>query len=253
MTAMRIDQITADEADAILTGQHYLGPVEYPPRFALATPGRECVAVFGHPIAAAFKTAALSDPVELVRLWRREGATIRTDHFLHRAIRMLRTLAPECDCVFTYADPGAGHTGATYRGCGFSFAGQGRAVDRWQTADGIISAARAYRLLGTKSRARTLALRPDWQLIEGVAKLLFIYPLRGLSAKEVIARVGEKSEARRAMFSRAHAGFAVHVYQDKFPPRKCAYCGELFLAKRSDARTCSASCRTMLSRKRQAA
>ena len=40
-------------------------------------------------------------------------------------------------------------------------------------------------------------------------------------------------------------------YKEFFPARHCAYCQEFFVAGRSDARTCSASCRTMLSRRKR--
>ncbi len=39
-------------------------------------------------------------------------------------------------------------------------------------------------------------------------------------------------------------------YKEFFPARHCAYCQQWFVARRSDAKTCSASCRTMLSRRK---
>ncbi len=250
---MKLDEITVAEADALLDGRHYLGRVGYPPRHCIATPDRSAVAVFGYPNAASFKVA-LNDPLELVRLWRTDGAAVRTDHFLHRCLQLLRTLAPECDAVFSYADPQQNHTGRVYKGAGFTFAGKSRVTDQWERPDGErMSAAQVYRTLRTKSRKRVAELRPDWRLIEGVPKLLFVYGMR-LPVTGVLARISQKMPAaRRALFSRAHGGFRVSVYQEKFPAKKCAYCQRLFIAAHRNARTCSPSCRTMLSRKRKTA
>ena len=249
---MEIDQITVTEANAIIDGKHYLGAVGYLPRYCLATAARDAVAVFGYPNAASFKVA-LQDPLELVRLWRADGATVRTDHFLHRCLMMVRKLAPDCDAVFSYADPKQGHTGAVYKGVGFKFAGKSRITDEWETATGKrIGAAQAYRALGTKSRKRIAELRPDWRLVEGVPKLLFVFPM-AMTISDVLSRLGQKlPAARRALFSRARGGFRVSVYQEKFPPKSCEHCGRLFLPKRSDARFHSDSCRVMAARKRLA-
>ena len=249
---MKIDQISVSEANAILTGKHYLGPVTYPPRYCFATPARDAIAVFGFPNAASFKVT-LNDPVELVRLWRADGAVVRTDHFLHRCLQLLRTLAPECDAVLTYADPAQGHTGKVYKGCGFTFVGKSRTTDQWEMPDGKqLSAAQVYRRLGSKSRTRIAELQPQWKLIAGVPKLLFVFPMR-MPVAEVLTRIGTKlPEARRVLFSRAHGGFRAAVYQQRFPAKKCAHCRQLFIAARRDARTCSPSCRTMRSRKKQA-
>ena len=62
---MRLIQISPADANAILGGNHYLGPVEYVPSFCLSTPARDAVAVFSSPIAAHFKKS-LHDPLELV-------------------------------------------------------------------------------------------------------------------------------------------------------------------------------------------
>jgi hypothetical protein len=44
-----------------------------------------------------------------------------------------------------------------------------------------------------------------------------------------------------------------HHYVAKIPPKVCASCGTLFVAKRSDARTCSAACRQALYRNKRGA
>jgi hypothetical protein len=231
---MELQRITAAEADKLLS-HHYLGPLGYPPRFVFTTPERNAVAVFSDPVAASFKVA-LTEPLELARLWRAPDAPFNTGAFLAASLRWLRKLSPQTDCVITYADPAQGHGGGVYRAANFQFIGPSRPTDYWETPDGRLSAAQVYRKLGTKSRPTIAQKRPDWKLIEGVPKLLFMYPM--------VASVTDAVEmvARRAKFSRAHGGFNVQTYQERFPPRTCEGCGQLFLAARSDARVCSHRC-----------
>jgi len=123
----------------------------------------------------------------------------------------------------------------------------------WELPDGrMLSAPQVYREVFTKDRSRIAELRPDWMLIEGVPKLLFVYAMR-LSVEQVRERLKAKlpdQQARKLFGARGYGGFRVSFYRDRFPPRKCVYCERQFVAARSDAKTCSASCRTMLSRKR---
>jgi hypothetical protein len=250
---MKLDQITLAEANAILDGRHYLGPVQFPPRYCIATPERDAVAVYSWPMAASFKVK-FAYPLEIARLWRAEGATVRTDKFLHRSVQMVAQLSPRTDVVFTYADPAQGHTGKVYKGAGFTrLQEQTRVTDEWVTGTGEhLSSGMVYRQLKTKSRKAIEVLQPDWQCVPGAAKILFAYPMR-MTIEEVQAMIAEPlPDDRRKLFSKAYGGFRVAVYQERFPARKCIYCHRLFIASRADAKTCSASCRTMLSRTKQA-
>lgn len=244
-----IDQITAAEANAIIAGKHYLGAVQFPPRYCFATPERDAVAIFSWPMAAAFKVKFMS--LELVRLWRAEGTTVRTDMFLDRAVRRLAELDRNIDCVFTYADPAQGHTGAVYKGSGFTLVNeQTRITDAWRTPDGrTLSANMAYRELKTKAHDVIAKLRPDWECIRAVPKKLFVRPLR-MKLVEIVATVGAPlPEERRKLFSKAHGGFRVSVYQERFPGKRCAACHQIFIAARTDAKTCSDRCRKTLQRR----
>jgi hypothetical protein len=248
---MKIDRINVQEANSILEGGHYLGPVIFPPRYCFATPERDAVAVYSFPMAAAFKVK-FAHAIELARLWCSDAATIRTDHFLARSLQALREHDAKIDCVFTYADPSRGHTGAVYKGCGFTFLNeQTRVTDQWRTPEGeTLSSGVVYRLTKTKRRDLIMERRPDLKLIAGVPKLLFVKPMR-MKIEEIRAELdAPRPDDRRKLFSKAYGGFRVASYQDRFPAKKCAYCHRLFLAARSDARTCSPSCRTMLSRRR---
>jgi hypothetical protein len=252
---VNIDRITTTEANDLLEGRHYIGATAYLPRFCFASPNRDAVAVYSHPIAASFKLA-LDDPLELARLWRDDDAGFRTSQFLGATLRELKRLASDSECVFTYADPsaknsrtGEAHNGTIYRATNFNFVSKSRVTDHWDTPDGRISAAKAYRQLSTKSREAIQAARPNWRLVEGVPKLLFVFPLQ-MPLTQILEKIGTKiPEARRALFSKGRGGFRIRVYEDKFPSKKCAACRRLFLARRSDAKTCSPKCRVALHRK----
>jgi hypothetical protein len=113
-----LDRITSDEADALLDGNHYLSGTHIKGKFCLATPQRDAVAVFG-PCRAGSFNVQFHEPLELMRLWRRDGAPVRTDQFLHRACLRVSELAPHCDVIIAYADTGQGHEGKVYKGAGF--------------------------------------------------------------------------------------------------------------------------------------
>jgi hypothetical protein len=48
-----IDRIGMGVASALLDGQHYLGALEFSPRYCLATPSRDALVVFTTPTASA--------------------------------------------------------------------------------------------------------------------------------------------------------------------------------------------------------
>jgi hypothetical protein len=247
---MILELITAAEANAIIGKRHYLGPVIFPPRYCIATPARDAVAIFSYPMAASFKVKF--NALELSRLFRAEGAPVRTDHFLDRACRKVtHELAPKTDCIFTYADPLQGHTGKVYLGSGFTRLNeQIRVTDSWETPDGErLSSGQVYRELKTKSRECIIAARPDWKLIAGAPKLLFVRPAQMRLAEIRAIIEAPLPDDRRKLFSKAYGGFRVAAYQEKFPPKKCEHCRRMFLAKRADARTCSDKCRQALSRR----
>jgi len=251
---MILDQIPATEASAILDGKHYLGAPHIPPvKYCVASRKRDALIVFAHPIAASFRVR-FDFALEVARLWRADDAPFPLTHFLGSSLRWLRKHAPETDCVLSYADPAAGHQGTIYRAANFTFLNKTtRVTDHWVTPDGKrLSAPQIYRLLLTKDRKRIAELRPDWRLIEGVPKLLFVYPMR-LSVDVVRWHLAAKlpdEQARKLFGSRGYGGFRASFYRERFPPRKCVHCEREFVAARSDAKTCSPSCRTMLSRKR---
>jgi hypothetical protein len=251
---MILDRITASEAGAILEGRHYLGAPHIPPVVhCVATRHRDALIVFSHPIAASFRKC-FDFALEVARLWRAEDAVFPLTHFLGSALRWLRKTAPETDCVLSYADPAAGHEGTIYKAASFTFLHKTtRATDHWELPDGrMLSAPQVYRQLLTKDRKQIAELREDWKLMEGVPKLLFVYPMR-LSVEEVRERLAAKlpdEQARRLFGAKGYGGFRASYYRERFPPLRCAHCDREFVASRRDAKTCSASCRTMLSRKR---
>ena len=53
--------------------------------------------------------------------------------------------------------------------------------------------------------------------------------------------------------NRADGGpnFRISDFQKAYPPARCEHCGDWFLTKRRDAKTCSGKCRMALSRERQ--
>src|SRR6516225_1717810 len=57
MRKPKVDLIDAGEASALLVGQHYLGGLEFNPRYCLASPGRDALAVFATPTAFTFHKA----------------------------------------------------------------------------------------------------------------------------------------------------------------------------------------------------
>jgi hypothetical protein len=177
--------ISSEEASEILHGKHYLGGVEFNPRFCIATAERDAVAVFSHPISHHFKMK-LRDPLELARLWKSDHSTMPLSQFLGRSLRWIRKLAPKADCVFSYADPsrknkktGKRHTGTIYQATNFTYLGPSRVTDYWRKPSGeLVSSPVCYRVLKTKSRERIKKLRPTWKLIRGKPKHLYVFGLR---------------------------------------------------------------------------
>jgi hypothetical protein len=188
--------IRTEEANGIIDGLHYLGGVEYTPRFCIATDSRDAVAAYSPPVASHFKTIPDFKPLELSRLWQADGVVRPLSQFLAASLRWLRKLDPDADCVFSYADPtrshsitGAPHRGTVYLAANFSYIGLSRATDHWKTAGGeIVSAAVCYRRFKTKSRAKVQAINPKWKLIQGQPKFLYVYGLKR-SPAEVLALI----------------------------------------------------------------
>lgn len=234
---MRIEQIPAVEANGLIDGRHYIGAATFT-AFCLSTAERDAVAVYGAPVAASFKGA-----IELRRLWQAPGCKRQVSEFLAATLRWLRRTAPDVPFVVSYADPAAGHNGTVYKAANFHFLRLARATDAWMMPSGkTVSAAKAYRQLKTKSREAIAKRRPKWKLIPGERKLLFVYPM-----SETLDAI---KHPRKRLFT-SGGGFRNAEYQRKFPALTCAHCRRKFLAKRADARTCSPSCRVMLSRARR--
>ncbi len=192
--AAPLQLVTAEEANAMLAGRHYLGALEYPPRFCIATPERDAVAIYSPPVASHFKTIPDFRPIELARLWQADDAERPLSQFLAASLRWLRQLGPEVDCVFSYADPAQKndrtkrpHNGTIYQATNFAYVGESRATDYWRTPKGeVISSPVCYRRFKTKSRAKIQALNPKWKLIPGEPKRLYVYGLQRTAA-EVLA------------------------------------------------------------------
>lgn len=189
-------QSNRDEASEILKRGHYLGALEYQPAHVFVTPDRDAVAVYTHPIASHFKGKIGFYPLELARLWQSNEQTRPLSTFLSQTLRALRTLDKSIDCVFSYTDPaqtnvfGEHHHGGIYRACNFAMLGESRATDHWLTPDGEkISAPKLYRMHKTKSRDKAAELHPDWTLVPGVPKILYVYPLAS-SALDVCRIIG---------------------------------------------------------------
>lgn len=177
----------------MLDGRHYLGRLEYTPRFCIATPERDAVVVFSPPVASHFKTIPGFRPVELARLWQADHADRPLSQFLAASLRWLRQLDPDLDCVFSYADPAQKndrtkrpHNGTVYQATNFAYVGESRATDQWQTPKGErISAAVCYRRFKTKSRERIQQLNPKWKLIPGEPKRFYVYGLQKTPAEVI--------------------------------------------------------------------
>lgn len=179
---MILDLIQATEANALIVADpddtHYLGEADYMPSHCIATSERDAVAIFGPPTAQHFKggpkatraeRVVLSKPLELTRLWQSQARRERNEplsQFLSKALRYMRSLSPESDCVFSYADParispttGEAHKGTIYRACNFECFGASRVTDEWEVRDpvtdevmAVLSSPVCYRRFHTKSR-----------------------------------------------------------------------------------------------------
>lgn len=193
-----VERIQHWEASAILTKNHYLGPLEYHPKYCLATPQRDALAVFSPPIPFSFKKR-LPGCLEITRLWqsedRRKARAERgpLSDFVKATLEWLKTNAPECPCVFSYTDPaqigpdGKPHRGVVYQMARFSKLGPSRVTDYW-LKDGIrYSSPVMYRRHKTKSREKLNAL--GYTLIEKPPKILYVFGLT-LSVKEIRQVIG---------------------------------------------------------------
>jgi hypothetical protein len=228
---IEIERIETREANAILEGDggHYLGRATFRPQYCLTTPARDELAVFSSPIAAHF-TRVLDHPLELARLWKRDippddktdrdvlrilwGKPGQLAKFLIGSLKWLREQAPDVDCVTSYADPnardsrvrpgrtkGRRHNGDIYEVCKFAYLGPStRGADKWRTETGeIINEHVLYRDLGTRSRVKIAALKPDWKRIKGgPPKHLYVYKMR-LTVPEVLARLGPGSRYKKVL------------------------------------------------------
>jgi hypothetical protein len=196
-----IERITMQEANARLDlgdlglEQHYLGPSRYRGDFALSNAARSAIAVFRPPIAASFNRA-LASPLELSRLLGTIDRPAQLSGFVSAALKWIKRDRPECSCVIAYTDPGASnsvtglaHSGVVYRGSNFVDCGLAPASEpHWVTHNSgeRVNRQSVYRLLGTASRERVAAARPDWQSVPGTPKRLFIYPM-AMTVPDVLA------------------------------------------------------------------
>jgi hypothetical protein len=196
-TPLEIIQISFDEADAMLgNGNHYLGAAGWKRGFALTTPTRDALAIFGPPVAAHFKEVLVS-PLEIARLWRADDCPWPLSQFLGLALRWLRRSKPSCSCVFSYADPaainpvtGQAHHGGIYAASNFVFVGTSHRTGYWLDERGArVTLPQCYRRWGTKSRPKIARLRPRWRFVAGERKNLFVYPMQ-MSVAAVIDAIG---------------------------------------------------------------
>jgi hypothetical protein len=93
--------------------------------YCFSTPERDAVAIYGSPVAAAFKVA-LPYPLELLRLWQANSVERPLTEFLGGMLRLLKRIAPQTSLVISCADPAAGHNGTVYRAANFEFVRQSR-------------------------------------------------------------------------------------------------------------------------------
>ena len=92
---------------------------------------------------------------------------------------------------------------------------------------------------------RPLGVRPAGQvIIIGLTNHFLVVTVE--------AALNKPARERARMFT-SGGGFKNRVYQQKFPALVCGHCRWKFLAARCDAKTCSPSCRVMLSRARRRA
>jgi hypothetical protein len=193
--------ISAVDANRIISERHYLGKVEYTPRFCIASAEGDAVAIYSPPVASHFKRISGVASIELARLWQADTTERSLSQFLAATLRWLRKFAPMWIACF-YANPAAKHPvtkaphrGTIYQATNFVYVGESHATDAWETPKGeIISMAVCYRRFKTKSRTRIQELQPNWKLIPGKPKRLFVYGLKRKPA-DVLAVIKGRHEA----------------------------------------------------------
>lgn len=125
MTGLRVQQVTSQVANAVVTKYHYLHR-KAPISFAYGLykgPKLVGVVTFGTPPSRHLQISACpTDPakvLELNRLWVHDALPTNTESwFVSRALKML---PPRI--VVSYADPKFGHLGYIYRALNFHYAG----------------------------------------------------------------------------------------------------------------------------------
>jgi hypothetical protein len=184
---VQVERVTTQEANAILERGHYLGAMKAGPRYCIATPDRQAIAVYTSPIShelnKRLRAPGGEPPLELARLWRADDADFPTSQFLAATLRWLKAETTAA-CCLSYADPaqrgefnGRPHTGIVYQATNWIFLGTSRVTDTWFDTEGRkITAPECFRLYKTKSRTKLAKL--GLRLKAGEPKYLYVMPLR---------------------------------------------------------------------------
>lgn len=121
-TAWRIGE--AWEANALLAGHHYLGPLRSGARLTIVSEreGRIVAAqMWKHPTSR--RIPATGAWLELARWCLTPEAGPSAGSRMHgRAVRIIRDRLPGVTTLVSYSDPSAGHDGALYRACNWQWA-----------------------------------------------------------------------------------------------------------------------------------
>lgn len=172
-----VSQVSLAHSNSLLKSYHYLGPV----RTASCCFGHdEGVTVWGvmrSRIWAQRLKAAGFRPLELIRMVGKENHTWATSSLLSHSVRQLFKLGL-ADCLVTYADRKAGHSGKVYLAANWQRAQQDSQPDGfvWRLDGKIVSRKRFYAELGTSSiDAVKVAYGDRISLEPDVPKLRFFY------------------------------------------------------------------------------
>lgn len=145
------------------------------------------VAIYGFPSGGTWPV----DVLELQRLVRSPSLSLQLSQFVAWTLRWLKKRT-EYAGVVSYADPNAGHHGGIYQALNFDYVGQ--SSERrlgFKLPDGsVIHRTSARKLVsGAKSDRDIIACRPDWELLRGEGKHLYVLPLKS-KRKAFHARFG---------------------------------------------------------------
>lgn len=189
MTPFVIAPASMPESREFVEEHHYL--------HSLPTAAKEnFAAVAGGEILAIASYGPVHSPkspkgwLELRRLVRHPTAEIHLSKFLSGTLKALKTAG--IPAALSWADPAAGHHGGIYQATNWIFT----APDsfNWnssfvtETGD-IVGHRAAFKMFGTSSKHKVLALRPAWRAFRPEPKYRYLMPL-SMSRQECLSALG---------------------------------------------------------------